>query len=306
MAKFDTKWLIQSLKDRNIPATPLEDYINDTTPILFRCDICGHEWKVDPSHLKGGRSCPNCRKLAKIEKNKQDFLEKAQIIHKYKYSYDKVEYTKQQNKVIITCPVHGDFEQTPNSHLNGRGCPWCAGNNFLRTKDYFVNEAIKVHGNKYNYDQVEYINCKVPVLIKCNNCGIEFLQTPDGHLAGHGCPNCRLKSQTELFEKLRKVFKSEEILFEVGNRVIPWLEGQRFDIYFPKYNIAVEYNGKQHYVPVEHFGGTLGLQRTQERDELKRQKCKNNNCSLFEVKYDYTDKDFEQLVNNIQQIMNNF
>jgi hypothetical protein len=62
-------------------------------------------------------------------------------------------------------------------------------------------------------------------------------------------------SQQRVYERLCNHFKNENILYEVGHRVISWIENLRLDIYFPKYNIAVEYNGQQHYYPVEFFGG---------------------------------------------------
>ena len=98
-------------------------------------------------------------------------------------------------------------------------------------------------------------------------------------------------------------FPNDKILFEVGNSLINWINGQRFDIYFPKYNIAIEYNGIQHYIPVKHFGGELKFQNQLEYDKLKRQKCKENNCYLFEVKYNYTKDDYNNLINNIQNII---
>ena len=304
MSKYNTLWLVQTLKDRNIQVIPLENYIDDKTPITFKCNICDNIWKVDPSHLKGGRTCPNCRKIAKQNKFKDEFISKAKVIHNNFYSYGKVIYTKQQNKVLITCPIHGDFEQTPNSHLQGRGCPLCAGNNFLRDTNYFIQLAKKVHGNDFNYDKVIYKTCKDPVVIHCNTCNQDFEQTPDGHLQGKGCPKCKLKSQRNLYKELIKIFPDLNIKFEVGNKVVPWLGLQRFDIYILDLNVAIEYDGAQHYIPIEHFGGELGLKQTQERDRLKEQKCVENGCKLFRLRYDYTEKDFNALVNNIKTLIN--
>lgn len=301
MIKYNTEWLIKTLQDRNINVTPIEEYIDDKTPIKFRCNICNHEWKVDPSHLKGGRTCPNCKKLQKLENLKQDFIKRSQEIHNNKYNYDKVIYAKQQQKVIITCPIHGDFEQTPMAHLRGQGCPLCAGNNFLRDTKYFIKLANQAHNNNYDYSLVEYQNCKTPITIKCNKCGHIFEQTPDKHLSGQGCPKCNLKAQSELFNKLQNVFNKEELLWEASP---DWLEKQRFDIYFPKYNIAIEYDGIQHYVPIEHFGGEIGLQYTQKQDKLKEQKCLEHKCTLFRVKYNYSESDFNQLCSSIKNIIN--
>lgn len=126
------------------------------------------------------------------------------------------------------------------------------------------------------------------------------------HIQGEGCPSCQLKSQSNLYNKLKEQFPKENIIFEAGRDIINWIGLQRFDIYFPKYNIAVEYNGEQHYIPIEYFGGKLGLTNTQKRDELKRKKCKENNCTLFEIKYDYTEQDYNNLVFNINNIIKEY
>lgn len=303
MNKYNTSWLKDTLKSRNIDVTPLEEYVDDKTPISFKCNVCNNIWKVDPSHLKGGRTCPNCKKIARTEKAKNQFLRKAKEVHNDFYNYDKVVYIKQLNKVIITCPQHGDFEQVPNSHLNGRGCPLCAGNNFRRNAKYFIQLAQKVHGDHFNYDKVQYKTCKDPIIIHCNTCKQDFKQTPDHHLQGQGCPNCKLKSQRALFEFIQRAFPNLDIRFEVGSKTVPWLGLQRFDIYIPCLNIAIEYDGVQHFMPVKQFGGVIGLQHTQERDKLKEQKCQAHNCTLFRVKYNYSEEDLNQLINNIKAKM---
>ena len=68
-----------------------------------------------------------------MQKNISDFIKDAKNIHGSKYDYSKVNYTNNHTKVTITCRKHGDFEQTPNSHLNGRGCPKCAMERILNS-----------------------------------------------------------------------------------------------------------------------------------------------------------------------------
>lgn len=281
----------------------LSIYTSDKNKVKCRCKLCGHEWEDSATHLKQGRSCWNCKKVKKREENAQNFFLNSSIIHNNKYDYSKFVYVDSYTKGIIICPEHGEFLQIPNSHIKGRGCPKCAGNNYKRTISEFIQKAQAIHGSSYDYSKVDYKTCKDKVLITCNKCHQDFWQTPDGHLQGKGCPNCKLQSQTKVYNKLKQSFPSEEILFEVGSKVIPWLKNQRFDIYFPKYNIAVEYNGEQHYIPVQHFGGQIGLEQTQKRDLLKREKCKENQCVLLELKYDYTDKDYNTLVKNIQNLI---
>jgi len=79
-----------------------------------------------------------------------------------------------------------------------------------------------IHGDKYNYDNVEYFNELTHVLITCKKHG-HFLQVPKDHLNGCGCPKCKNKTQTLIFYKLKENFPEEEILYEVGKNVVPWL-----------------------------------------------------------------------------------
>lgn len=101
---------------------------------------------------------------------KEEFITRANLLNNNKYSYDKVIYKNNYTKVIITCPIHGDFEQIPRNHLNGNQCPKCA--RIKRSlKDHFVEKAIQIHGNKYNYSKVEYKTNKDKVCIICPKHG---------------------------------------------------------------------------------------------------------------------------------------
>lgn len=100
--------------------------------------ICCHEhgeFKITPTNHLSGNGCPNCSgKKTHIN----DFVKQANLVHVFKYDYLKVEYVNARTKVIITCPEHGDFTQTPSSHLSGVGCPGCAKTGFDRTKAGFL------------------------------------------------------------------------------------------------------------------------------------------------------------------------
>lgn len=87
---------------------------------------------------------------------KDQFIQKANIIHKSLYDYSKVEYMNYETKIEIICSIHGSFFQIPNKHLSGKqGCPRCGGKIKL-TKEEFMEKAKLVHGNQYDY-KVIYI-----------------------------------------------------------------------------------------------------------------------------------------------------
>lgn len=121
------------------------------------------------------------------------FIELSKLTHGDKYDYSKVEYTHNKSKVKIICPIHGEFEQEPRHHTAGRGCASC-GRLIVETArkittNEFINNAKKIHGDKYDYSNVNYIIYKIKVDIICPIHG-KFNQSPNGHLQGHGCPKC--------------------------------------------------------------------------------------------------------------------
>jgi hypothetical protein len=126
----------------------------------------------------------------------KSFIDACNYIHGGRYRYDKTEYVRRDKKVIIICPVHGDFEQTPGNHLYGYGCPVCAGVNKL-TPETFIAKAKKVHGEKYDYFLVTGdISSHRKVTIICPEHGA-FQQTPTGHLSGKGCLKCAPKKRAK-------------------------------------------------------------------------------------------------------------
>ena len=220
---------------------------------------------------------------------KENFIERAKKIHNDKYDYSNVEYTNNSTKVCIVCPEHGEFWQIPDSHLRGRGCPVCRWNkakNSIRkkqglTREEFIEKARAIHGEKYDYSEVVYENTETNVRIICPEHG-EFLQRPHHHLHGSGCPICGRNDLSEM--KLADIVKDNfhnvvsqynpEFLIENGKQ-------QSIDIYLPDLNIGIEYQGRQHFIPVSRFGGSSEYEKTVERDERKFKKCAENGVKLI-------------------------
>jgi hypothetical protein len=107
------------------------EYASRTTPVKIICKEHGPYYQTINAHLAGCR-CPKCANQ-KLTLTTDEFIKRATAIHKDKYDYSKSTYTKYGEPVIITCPVHGDFIQTPDKHLSGHGCPKC-GNNLSKAE----------------------------------------------------------------------------------------------------------------------------------------------------------------------------
>ena len=110
-------------------------YINNKTKVIITCSEHGDFIQIPYHHLKGV-GCPSCAGLKKL--TTEEFIRLAKTAHGDKYNYSKVEYLNSRAKIIITCPVHGDFEQRASTHLHGSGCPNCAVTGFDQTKPGYL------------------------------------------------------------------------------------------------------------------------------------------------------------------------
>ena len=276
------------------------------------CPQHGEFWQLPYSHLNG-HGCPLC------SKNKHyttiEFIEAAKRLHNNKYDYSKVNYINATTKVCIICPIHGEFWQSPYAHLQGNGCPKCKGisirNKKVKTLENFINDAIYVHGNKYDYSKVEYVNANTKVCIICPIHG-EFWQTPSKHLQGHGCQLCH---SSKLEDMVAKFLLEKNIEFE-QQKIFGWLKSKqnflRLDFYIPKYNVAIECQGIQHYKPVDFNGkgydySNKTFELTKQWDELKKTKCLNNKIRLLYFSNEEIKKEVknENLITNLNILLEN-
>lgn len=130
----------------------------------------------------------------------QEFIDRARTVHGDKYGYAFSVYQSAHEKVTIHCPEHGMFEQSPNSHLNGRGCPDCGVESRSEPRRFtceeFIEKAKLIHGNStYDYSLVDYDGIFTKVSIICPDHGL-FQQTPDNHInAQSGCAECSGKKK---------------------------------------------------------------------------------------------------------------
>jgi len=192
------------------------EYTNHQNKVIIICHSHG-EFKQSPKSHLSGQGCPKCgQERANKAKagNLESFIIKANLIHQNKYDYSEVEYKLNHIKIKIFCKACDEyFYQTPNAHLDGKGC-WKCGVK-LRTKsqslsvDSFIEKATIIHGNKYSYSKVDYVNAKTKVIIICIKHNQEFEQTPGHHLDGSGCPKCSYESSAKLNSKSLEDFIKE-------------------------------------------------------------------------------------------------
>ena len=137
-----------------------------------------------------------------VDHKTQAFIVKARKVHGDKYDYSLTVYTNQDTKVIIICPIHGQFSVTPKLHLSGCICKKCVSASRALTTETFISRSKELNGDKYSYPDTVYVNQNTKVILFCNTCKKPFSQAPNNHLAGNGCPDCapsKPKHSTEKF-----------------------------------------------------------------------------------------------------------
>jgi predicted RNA-binding Zn-ribbon protein involved in translation (DUF1610 family) len=275
------------------------NYVASDIPVIITCKKHG-DWTVRPYSFLQGYKCPKCGKESMADKRRlttEEFIKRSRSIHGDKYNYSKVNYTGYRDRVCIICPEHGEFLQAPEDHMYGRGCPECGKERVIEKNTYsiekFIEKAKEVHGDKYDYSKVNYIDSYTKVCIICPEHG-EFWQIPSSHLFGHGCPKCAFEkslnisiSQGEL--EVMNILNKHNIEYKTQVPIESTINNTGWmyvDFYIPSMNTIIEYNGRQHYIPVDLMGGQIHLKQQQARDEELRQYCKDNNIKLIEIRYD--------------------
>ncbi len=265
----------------------LVEYINNNTKIIIICKEHGEFSQLPNNHLSG-QDCPKCKGL---NKTITDFVEASKKIHGDKYDYSQVIFGKMENSVTIVCKKHGSFLQTPNAHINKKnGCPKCKGVN--KTTQDFIVESQLIHGNLYDYSKTEYILAKQPLIITCRKHG-DFSQAPTHHLTGQGCPVCK-SSKGE--KKVNDILNKMNISF-IHHHVFKDFTNYEYDFFIPEKNICIEYDGIQHFQPVNYFGGKKAFEEQQIRDKIKNDYCLKNNIKLIRISY--IEKNIEKILTNI-------
>ena len=254
------------------------EYVNAHTKVCIIDVITGEEIMITPTTLltKGVR---------KKKKNitSEDWIKMAKEVHGDKYDYSKTVYNGKKNKIIFKCPKHGFVEQLPNNHIK-YGCGLCGKEegHLKRTKDkcVFIEECKKVHGDKYDYSKVDYVNGHEKVCIICPKHG-EFWQSPEKHLySSNGCPKCKT---SKLEEEIMVYLENNNIdyIFQYSPDFLKNGKGrQKLDFYLPKYNTAIECQGIQHFTP-SRFSALSLVELNKKRDIVKYERCIENGVNIL-------------------------
>ena len=226
----------------------------------------------------------------------EKFVEKAKKKYGDKYDYSKVEYNGYNVKVCIICPEHGEFWQTPDRFLQGRGCPRCGlelmKKSLTKTSDEWIEEARKIHGDKYDYSKVEYKNAHTKVCIICPKHG-EFWQTATKHITckKSGCPICAREKQTLTTEEFIRRAKQ--------------IHGNKYDYTKTKYVnqktkvcIICPKHGEFWQLPNGHLEGK-GCKYCEHNVKMTTEEFIKKAIQVHGDKYDYSKVEYDGLENHV-------
>ena len=280
----------------------LSNYTNTHCRVPLICDN-GHKSEQIVKNLLKGHRCKKCSNILNgqsFSKKIEDVIEEFNKKHKSFYDYSEFTYKNNRTNSTILCPKHGPFLQSATTHLKGHGCPKCSKNKRL-TNDEFIKNSNDIHSIKYDYSLVDYKNQHTKVKIICPKHG-SFEQTPYVHKYS-GCPKCNQSRGERLLEIYLNSKKIKYISQKKFNNC-KYISNLIFDFYLPDYNTCIEFNGIQHYFPVDIFGGDKNLEITQKRDKIKIKYCKDNNINLIIIKQDKKHINIEDINNQINNIYN--
>jgi protein-arginine kinase activator protein McsA len=168
-------------------------------------------------------------------------ITRLKIVHDNYYGYDRAVYTGAQDKIVITCYKHGDFEQTYSDHAYGKGCNFCARERTIlgiknkagKNTANVISDFKQLNGDDYDYSSVEYVDSKTKLEIVCKKHGA-FYQTYKVHMKGHGCPSCAAE-----FASISQLSNTQEYVQKCVEKL-----GDEYDYR------AVDYTGGHNFVTI--------------------------------------------------------
>ena len=281
-----------------------EPYQTNKTKIEVSHTLCGHTYSVKPNKFLSGSRCPRCagrplkvapprkRSLEEFRMEVSEFSEGAYFVD----SVIRANHRKGIKKTSLITFHEGCgkyFSSTYSDLKRGRGCPHCFGTP-KRTHEEFVKLVSQIVGDEYKVIG-KYTSALSAVEMEHSLCGSSWKVIPTEFTSsGTRCPNCVYsrgeKAAADVLDSLSIEYTREHSFEYLGRK--------RFDFFIPSLNIAIEYDGEQHFKAIDHWGGEETLKRTQESDALKNDFCDYMGIDLLRIPYWEFD--------NIDEIVTNF
>jgi hypothetical protein len=251
-------------------------YKNNTTKLKFECPN-GHIFDMDWNHFKRGQRCSECDITKKKTYNE---------VKNYIESFDGYKllsntYVKCKEKMKIQCPNNHVFEMNYSAFNAGDRCPICAKCKKKTLEEIRYNMLI------FGYALLSdtYVNSQTKLLVECPNHHTYEVHWGNFR-SGKRCPICNNSKGEEKIRNILTLLNIDYILQKEFNNLLGLGHKKlSYDFYLPSYNLCIEYQGIQHYEPIQYFGGEEQFKNQQEHDRRKNEYAKTNNIKLLEIPY---------------------
>ena len=269
------------------------EYQGANYPVLIKHETCGNEWESRPNDFFHGCRCPNCS-YNKMRLTQEEFERRVKKQGNEDYIFLE-KYQGNKKPLLIKHKKCGyEWKTKPDNFFRGKRCPLCGGRPKIDTRHY-IEEVKKLDKNYQVLSEYKSRHEKVKMLhLECNNI---FEMSPDAFIRGQRCPHCR-QSHGEL--DIGTFLKNHSINYEFQKRFKDCRDKYTlpFDFYIPTLNYCIEFDGRQHYEPVDYFGGEKALKEVRRRDGIKTKYCKEKGIKLLRIRY---DEDVEEKMKTILQ-----
>ena len=263
--------------------TFLDSYVNTHTKLKVKHNKCGHIYEVAPSNFINRSSrCPYCK--GTVKKTNAQFKKEVYDLVGNEYTFLD-SYVNDGTKIEVKHSTCGHtYKVKPSNFLQGQRCPFCSTKfNFKKTDAQFKQEVFYLVEGEYTFLD-SYVNSRTKLKVKHNNCGNVYEVQPNAFIRGNRCPFCNSpKGETIISKILNKLNINYEYQKTFDDLVDT--DCLSYDFYLPQQSILIEYQGIQHYQPIEYFGGNDKFKLQQKHDKLKADYAKAHNYNLIAVPY---------------------
>lgn len=260
--------------------TFLDRYVNAGTKLRVKHNKCGSIYEVRPCFFLRGNRCPYCAGL--VKKTDEEFQQEVFSLVKNDYTFlDK--YVNAKTKLRVRHNECGNiYEVQPDNFIHGKRCPYCFGG-IKKTDTQFQHEIHILVGNEYTFLD-KYINNHTKLRAKHKECGNVYEVRPNDFLNGKRCPFCNSPKGETIINKILDTFN---LNYETQQTFDDLMDKTylSYDFYIPDQNILIEYQGIQHYQPVDIFGGDDQFVIQQKHDQMKLDYAKEHGYNLITVPY---------------------
>ena len=276
-------------KKQNIKC--LDKYIQVHKKVRFECKICGHEWSTTPASINNGTGCKKCAN-ARLSKAKLHSISLVRRMIKSKgYTLKSTTYIDSAQKLDLFCPKpgHGAFRKSAGAIKQNSGCVKCWNERRRIIPEHRKDKEMLMirqvcKKNHWILVTKDYPGATVKLHLKCS-VGHDFHLLKSQIKNGVGCILCS-SGRGERTCRVAIEWLTGEPFPRVRPKILKNKTGRNLELdgYSAKYNLAFEYQGRQHDEFIPLFHKSIHDYKNQEaKDNLKRQLCIENGIKLIEV-----------------------